>query len=222
MKVQIYSLKSPDDARLCAEEGANFIGVATGNRGRLPSELSFADCRAIFAALPPEANVMRNAMTLASDVEEVAETVRAVQPDVLHLSGDIEELTPERVAEIRRAISPVKLLLAIPVNGPEAVALARAFQPVSDMYILDTKVKSAPGVGATGVVHDWRVSAEIVRRVNVPVTLAGGLSAENVAEAIRVVRPWCVDSFTHTNIPGGKRKDRARVRAFAQNANAAW
>ncbi len=222
MKVQIYSMKSPDDARLCAEEGVNFIGVATGNRRRLPAELDFAACRAVFAALPAGANVMRNAMTLASDVSEVIETVQAVQPGILHLSGDIEELTPERVGEIRKAISPVKVLLAIPVNGPEAIGLALAFQPVSDLYILDTKVSGFAGVGATGAVHDWRVSAELVKRVNVPVILAGGLSADNVGDAIRLVRPWGVDSFTHTNIPGTKRKDRERVRAFVSAANAAW
>lgn len=222
MKVQIYSLKSPEDALLCAEEGANFIGVATGNRRRLPAELDFAACRAVFAALPSGANVMRNAMTLASDVAEVVETVQAVRPDVLHLSGDIEELTPVRVGEIRRAISPVRVLLAIPVNGPEAITLALAFQSVSDIYILDTKAAGFAGVGATGTTHDWRVSAEIVRRINVPVILAGGLTPENVGEAVRLVRPWGVDSFTHTNIPGTKRKDRERVRAFAAAANAAW
>ena len=52
--------------------------------------------------------------------------------------------------------------------------------------------------------------------------LAGGLSPENVAEAIEVVRPWAVDSLTRTDLPGGRRqKDPERVRAFVRNARTA-
>jgi phosphoribosylanthranilate isomerase len=60
-----------------------------------------------------------------------------------------------------------------------------------------------------------------VQQVQIPVILAGGLSSENVAEAIRVVRPWAVDSLTHTNraLPdGGFRKDLDRVRQFVEAA----
>ena len=56
---------------------------------------------------------------------------------------------------------------------------------------------------------------------HIPVILAGGLMPENVAEAVRVVKPWGVDSFTHTNIPGTKRKDPERVKAFVEAAKAA-
>jgi phosphoribosylanthranilate isomerase len=54
-----------------------------------------------------------------------------------------------------------------------------------------------------------------VERSRLPVILAGGLSANNVAQAIAAVRPWGVDSFTHTDLPGSRgKKDPARVRAF--------
>jgi phosphoribosylanthranilate isomerase len=221
MKVQIYSIKTPEDALLCAEEGVDFIGVATGERGRLPAELNFAACRAVFAAIPPGANLWKNAMTIASAADEIIETVRATAPDLVHLCGEIDDYTPAAVGEVRRAIAPVKVLMAIPVRTAADILLAESYAPVSDYFILDTKVAGFAGVGATGQTHDWRISAELVRRVHVPVILAGGLSPENVAEAIRTVMPWGVDSFTHTNIVGAKRKDRARVRAFAAAARAA-
>jgi phosphoribosylanthranilate isomerase len=55
----------------------------------------------------------------------------------------------------------------------------------------------------------------VVERSRIPVILAGGLSADNVADAIAAVRPWGVDSFTHTDVPGIRgKKDPARVRSF--------
>ena len=227
MKVQIYSLKTAEDAAICAAAGVDFIGVATGERGRLAPEVDFATCRAIFAAIPPGSGVTKNAMTVAWEVAEIVETVEATGPDVIHLAGDIERMPPDAVAELRRAISPVKVMQAIPVGavgsggGSDALALALAYRSVSDYFIVDTRASGFLGIGATGALHDWSISAEIVRRANVPVILAGGLSAENVADAIRAVKPWGVDSFTHTNLPGTKQKDPARVRAFVEAARSA-
>src|SRR4051794_6217069 len=131
MKVQIYSLKTAEDAALCAAAGVDFIGVATGERGRLAPEVSFAVCREIFAGVPAEAEVVKNALTLAWEIDEIVETVEAVRPDVVHLSGDIEKTPPERVAQVRRAISPVKVMQAIPVGaGADALGLALAYQGV--------------------------------------------------------------------------------------------
>jgi phosphoribosylanthranilate isomerase len=69
----------------------------------------------------------------------------------------------------------------------------------------------------SGETHDWNISREIVRQIKIPVILAGGLSPENVAEAISHVQPWGVDSLTHTNqlLPDGSfRKDIDRVGKF--------
>lgn len=222
MKTQIYSIKEPADAALCAASGVDLIGTATGERGRLPGEVDFATCRRIFAAIPAASGAFRVALTVADAIDEVVETVRAVAPDIIHLSGEIERLSVAQVAIIRQAIQPVKIMQAIPMSGPGAIELAMAYQRVSDYLILDTNQTAVIGIGATGAVHDWSLSAEIVRRVNIPVVLAGGLHAGNVAEAIRRVRPWCVDSFTHTNVPGTKRKDPERLAAFVAAARAAW
>jgi phosphoribosylanthranilate isomerase len=219
MKVQIYSHKTPDDALMSAAAGVNFIGASTGQRGRLKDEINFAQCREMFSAIPP--GPMKVALTVAWELPEIIETVQAVRPDVIHLSGDIADLPAAKVAELRQAIPLTKIMQAIPVSGPAAIDLALAYQPVSDYFILDTDLSNFTGIGATGAVHDWQISAEIVRRVNIPVILAGGLSPDNVAAAIRVVKPWCVDSFSHTNLPGSKRKDPARVKAFVTAARSA-
>ena len=221
MKVQIYSIKTPEDADLCVAAGVDLIGVAPGERGRLAGEVSFDLCRQIFAAIVAGAGPLRVALTVADNLAEIVETIRAVEPDIIHLSGEIERLSPARVAALRHLIQPVKIMQAIPMTGPAAVPLALAYARVSDYLILDTNATEVIGIGATGLVHDWTISAEIVRRVHLPVILAGGLHAGNVGAAIRAVRPWAVDSFTHTNVPGGKRKDPERLRAFVVAARAA-
>jgi phosphoribosylanthranilate isomerase len=110
---------------------------------------------------------------------------------------------------------------AIAVTGPEAVDVARSYEPLVDYLILDSVDTEIPGVGAAGVVHDWEVSAAIVAAVDIPVILAGGLSPENVEDAIAAVTPWGVDSLTFTNQStddGGFRKDLNRVGQFVAAA----
>ena len=83
---------------------------------------------------------------------------------------------------------------------------------------MDTDIESYTGIGATGSTHDWNVSRKIVAAVNIPVILAGGLSPANVADAINLVRPWCVDSFTHTNKTNSKYKDSDKIQQFITSA----
>ena len=80
-------------------------------------------------------------------------------------------------------------------------------------------------IGALGITHDWRISRRIVDLVRTPVILAGGLGPDNVAEAIRAVRPAGVDSKTRTDRPGPHApktgaKDLDRVRRFHEAAQA--
>ena len=224
MKIQIYEIQTPAEARLCADLGVDFIGVVTGEYGYLDNDIDFAACRDIFAAVPP--HVTKNSLTVSPRVSEMVETIRATRPDVLHISGRIDQLTPGKVAEIKQAEPLVKIRVAIPVGGPAsrdmALKFARDFRHVADYFILDTmREDTFDEVGATGRTHDWSISSEIVRQVNIPVIQAGGLSADNVADAVRQVRPFGVDSFTHTNLPGSHMKDPDKVKAFIWNATTA-
>jgi phosphoribosylanthranilate isomerase len=147
--------------------------------------------------------------------------VEAVRPDVLHIVA--REIEPEDCAWIRKRIAPIKLLRAIAVRAGETLTEADAHQECVDYLMLDSGAKGRTFPGATGETHDWAVSRTVVERSRVPVILAGGLSTENVGEAIATVKPWGVDSFTHTDIPGHRgKKDIARVRAFIAAAGRAF
>jgi phosphoribosylanthranilate isomerase len=211
MAVQIYSMTSIADAIATAAAGADLIGVVVAEPGIVPEGVAAAIAREILNAIRPRARGV--ALSLADDRDEICAMVDAVRPDVLHLAA--REIEPEDCAWIRRRVAPVRLLRAIAVRAGETMAEAQAHQECADFLMLDSGAKGGKFAGARGETHDWTVSREIVEQSRIPVILAGGLTAENVGEAIATVRPWGVDSFTHTDIVGNRgRKDPARVRAF--------
>jgi phosphoribosylanthranilate isomerase len=221
MKIQIYTLQTPEEALAVSEAGADHIGLTPSQRG-LPGEIDLATARAIVSAVGERA--VKVALSMESDPAAILEMVQAVGPEVLHLCGPPGALLPEDLRALRARLPGVKLMQAISVTGREAIAEALSFQEVADFLILDSQAPDIAGIGASGRTHDWRISREIVEQVRVPVILAGGLSPENVADAVRMVRPWGVDSLTHTNRPlagGGFRKDLERVRRFVAAARSA-
>ena len=215
MRIQIYTMQTVDEAQAVTALGVDQIGITPGEYG-LPGEVDFATARAIVEAVGDSAVCV--ALSVDSDFDAICAMVQAVRPDILHLCGLENTLLPDAVRMLRQRLPGLSIMQAISVAGPEAVDAALAYQEVADYLILDTQAPDIAGIGASGVTHDWNISREIVRQSRIPVILAGGLSPENVAEAVRVVRPWGVDSLTHTNQPmpeGGFRKDLERVRLFA-------
>jgi phosphoribosylanthranilate isomerase len=206
------------EALAVVTQGVDHIGITPANIG-LPGEVNFETARAIVDAVGDSA--VKLALSVETEVEAIVAMVEAVRPDILHLCGPEGKLLPDAVGALRERIPGVAVMQAVSVAGPETVATALAYQEVADYLILDTDTPAIVGIGASGKTHDWNISREIVKRMDIPVILAGGLSPENVAEAISIVRPWGVDSLTHTNrsLPtGGFRKDLARVREFVAAA----
>jgi phosphoribosylanthranilate isomerase len=218
VKVQIYSLTSVSDAVATVESGADFIGVAVDNDRIVVEDCSVAETREIFAAV--ESRALTVALSLGTDAERIARMLEVTRAKILHLAAD--GLTTQNIARIRERAAGVPLMLAIPVDGPAAIGIARERAAFADYLILDSRSPQTGFAGATGQTHDWNISARIAAESPVPVILAGGLSPDNVAAAISAVRPWGVDSFTRTDIIGQRgRKDLERVRAFIHNAREA-
>ena len=214
MIVQIYSLTDVETARAVVSLGVDYNGFVAGRYNIVASELDFKEARAIVEAVSPGATAV--ALTMATDVDEILQMVSAVQPGIVHISTDPLDMDETATRRLRHRLpSHVRLMKAIPVGeAEETLPLIRRFEPMSDIFLLDTKVAGFPGVGATGQTHDWRVSRQVVETTRCPVILAGGLFSGNVVQAIQQVRPWGVDSCTETNVPGKKAKDLTRVKAF--------
>jgi len=118
------------------------------------------------------------------------------------------------------ALPHIKLIRAVQVTGAEAVARARALERQVDAIILDTLDPATGRGGATGKTHDWAISRQIVGAVRAPVILAGGLTPDNVVEAIRAVGPWAVDVHTGIEDPDGTR-NLIKLRSFIMRAKGA-
>ncbi|MEW5960839.1 MAG: phosphoribosylanthranilate isomerase [Chloroflexota bacterium] len=223
MIVQIYAATSVAEALALAELGVDHVGFVAGDYGQVHGELSFAQARAIAGAIKGRAAA--SALTMSTDIAEILRMAAAVRPDIVHISSDTGAVDVAAMRHLRRRLpAEVALMKAVHVAGPASLQAALRFAGVSDMLLLDTKVAGMPGVGATGVTHDWQVSRRIVAQVGerARVILAGGLTPENVAAAIQTVRPWGVDSNTGTNLPGDPvAKDLARVKEFVRRARAA-
>ena len=93
--------------------------------------------------------------------------------------------------------------------------------PYVAAYITDTFNPATGREGATGLTHDWSISRRLVELSPRPVILAGGLTPENVTDAIRAVRPAGADTHTGVEGPDG-RKSAAKVRAFVEAARRAY
>ena len=218
MKIQIYTMQSVEEAQAVIALGVEHIGITPGEYG-LPGEVDFAMARDIVEAVGDSAVCV--ALSVDSDFDAICAMAKAVNPHILHLCGLENTLPPDAVRALRKRLPGLAIMQAISVAGPEAVDVALSYQDVAEYLILDTQAPDIAGIGASGVTHDWNISREIVRQSRIPVILAGGLSSGNVAEAVRIVQPWGVDSLTHTNqlLPnGGFRKDQDLIRQFVISA----
>lgn len=222
MITQIYSIQTVQEALDCITAGVDVIGIAAATHANLPAEVSLETGQEIFGAIGNQAK--KSALTVASNPEPIYRVIEQLQPDVIHVCGTMYFATAE-FARTARSIRPgIEVLQAVPVTGQEAIAEAEKYADFCDSVILDSVDPSIAGIGAAGIVHDWSISAEICRRLEemgCRVILAGGLGPDNVAEAIRRVRPWGVDSFTRTSIKfpdGSSRKDPDLVKQFVARA----
>ena len=218
MLVQIYEIASAQEAAALFRMGVDHIGVLVGD-GSFPRELSVASALEIGASVEPPSRLC--ALFLSADIARMAEAVRQLRPSIVHLGAAPDLLGPQEVWALKRAIGTFPIMRSVPVTGPESLGVARSYEGIVDFVLLDSYSANDRQIGALGITHDWNVSRQIARSLTTPVVLAGGLGPDNVAEAIRVVRPAGVDAKTKTDKAGTHAKDLAKVRAFVAAAKSA-
>ena len=149
------------------------------------------------------------AVIAPNDANEAVELAGRTGADILQVHGS---LSPTDMLELKGRVHQ-KLIAAV-AAGTESKAV-QSFAKSADAILLDTLAGGK--LGGTGAVHDWNHSAEITKSLNaisIPVILAGGLKPENVAAAIRTVKPYAVDVSSGTETAG--KKDPEKILSFVR------
>jgi phosphoribosylanthranilate isomerase len=212
--VQIYGVTSISDARSVDGLGPDLIGVVVEEGIAAWDTVDERTALRIAAAIS-RAGVV--ALSLSTDPRRIAATAKLLRPKVLHLARAFQ--MDLAVLDDLRSSVDAELMLTVPVDGHGAMMMAQRLASVADYVLLDTAHPDTGVVGASGLIHDWDLSADIVRALDVPVILAGGLGPHNVRAAIEQVRPRGVDSETRTSRDTDRRrKDLDKVRDFIEIA----
>lgn len=209
VRVSVCALRSAADGLAAVDGGADAVGVLVGTTHRAEDAVPVDEARRLLVHVPP--GVGRYAVTHLDEVADLVGLARALPVDTLQLH---DLVAPVVLAAVRRVVPAVRLVKALHVTDEPPDW--RPFAAVADAILLDTVDPAAGRIGGTGKVHDWGLSAQVARDCPLPVILAGGLTPENVAEAVRVVRPWAVNVNSGVEVDGAK--DRRRVAAFVRAA----
>jgi len=194
-RVKICGLTRRQDAELAVELGAAAVGVVFWPSS--PRVVTVDQAREVLRELPR--HVTRVGVFVNASPSDVASVVASVELDGIQLQGD------ERVEDY--ASIPARILRAMPLERDEDV-VAAASLPQHVTVLVDAADRAKRG--GTGQRANWTHAATLAEQR--PIMLAGGLTAESVAEAVRAVRPWAVDVSSGVEAePGVKSADRLRA-----------
>ena len=203
-RIKICGITRPGDAVAAAQAGADAIGLVFYPPS--PRYLNVERAREIRDALPPFVQAV--ALFVNPDAAQVAQVIGRVHPALLQFHG---EETPDFCSQF--GLPYVKACRV--AQGVDLLKYLQRFSAASG-WLLDAHVEEYGGVGAS---FDWSlVPARLAR----PLVLSGGLTRENVGEAVRRVRPWAVDVSSGVEASKGI-KDAAKIAVFiaeVRNADA--
>ncbi|HEY0346844.1 MAG TPA: phosphoribosylanthranilate isomerase [Pyrinomonadaceae bacterium] len=207
VKIKICGITNLDDARLAVEAGADLLGFNFYRPS--PRFIEPDEARKIIDGVVRESEVIAVGIFVDETLESVIETVRVSGVDAVQLHGD-ESVA--YCADLKSALNGITIIKALRVSDSFQPQTATGY-PV-DAIMLDAFHDSLRG--GTGKTIDWEI-AENTRNLVPQFFLSGGLSPENVAEAVERVQPYAVDACSRLELSPG-RKDSLRVKAFVRAA----
>lgn len=189
IRIKICCISSLHEAKLAIGHGADALGLVgkmPSGPGPIPDWLISEIVKSIH---PPIASFL---LTCEQSSAEIIYHVKRVDTNTVQI---VDELTTGTYDDIRTALPHLKIVQVIHVIDDKSIDEAIRIAPSVDALLLDSgnPKASTKTLGGTGNIHNWEISRDIVRAVNVPVFLAGGLHAGNIREAIQKVQPFGVD-----------------------------
>jgi phosphoribosylanthranilate isomerase len=208
VRVKVCCIASIEEAELALELGADALGLVSAMPSG-PGVIPDADIARIAEWVGTRAATV--VLTSRSSADGIDEQLARSRPTVLQIC---DALPDGEMAIIRQRHPDVVLMPVVHVRGDDSVSEAIGLAADADAILLDSgnPFAQVKELGGTGRVHDWKISRAIRDAVGVPLFLAGGLRAANVADAVRTVRPFGVDVCSGVRRDG--KLDRSTLTEF--------
>ena len=207
-RIKICCISSLLEAKMAISGGADALGLV-GKMPSGPGVISDKEIASIAGSIhPPIASFL---LTSEQKAENIISHVRVTGVNTVQI---VDELDERNYKFIRNSLPFLRIVQVLHVTGPETVTTALELADQVDAFLLDSgnPFAAVKILGGTGNIHNWNISREIVERASVPVFLAGGLNASNVAEAIQTVQPFGVDICSGVRTNG--KLDTEKLAAF--------
>ena len=201
-KVKICGIKTPDALRAACDAGARFVGFVFYP----PSVRALSIDTAKELALMLPTGVRGVGLFVNPSDELLQEVIGKVQLDMIQLHGD--EST-QRVQEVK-SLTQLEVMKALPIKAKDDLETIKTYEEVSDWILCDTP---STGYGGSGESFDWNLLQGY--QFTKPWMLAGGLTAQNVSEAISALSPSAVDVSSGVESERGV-KDISQIKAFVE------
>jgi len=207
---KICATTNLDDAKLAVSAGADALGFIFASS---PRQIQPETAAAIIGALPSD--IAKIGVTINQSPDDAANLAQEVGLTGIQLQGEeaADQLWAYRSALGSRKIIKTLQARQLLAGGDDYLSQYLGVAEFFDAVLLDAGVPGQPG--GTGARFDWNALLPIVSRIKQrkPVIIAGGLTTENVPEAVHLFEPWGVDVASGVEIKPG-RKDEVKVRAF--------
>ena len=219
MKVKICGITNSHDAKKAISFGADALGFQVGMKHKTEDEVSPHMAKEIISLLPPfVSSVIVTHLTYSKSIISLLRIIESVSTIQFHDDIEVKEME-----KVREQFPWVKLIKAIHVDGIGALTNLHHYDKVADALIGDSINLKEDRIGGTGITHDWSISRRMVNESPLPIVLAGGLTSENVQDAIFTVRPYAIDVNSGVKIDRfSRKKDPTKMRNLINGAKKAF
>ena len=209
IKVKICANKSIEEAKMSIDAGADIIGILVGQEHTSNDFVDKYTAKKIADFAKGKCDI--SLVTHLTNAEDIIGLTNFIGNNVIQLHSDIEEI------EVKKELQNVKLVRLIHVSVDGEICTNYKKIKYADYYLLDSFNLKTNQVGGTGLIHDWNKSRELIKILDKPTFLAGGLNPNNVADAIKQANPYGVDVNSGCKNDNGI-KDKEKVKLFIKNA----
>jgi len=207
-RIKICCISSIDEAALAVECGASALGLVSYMPSG-PGVISDERIAEIAATVPPAIGTFL--LTSRQKVADIIEQQRFCRTNTIQICDHLSLGTHR---DLRDALRGIGVVQVIHVTGPESVEEAACVAPHVDAILLDSgnQKLAVKELGGTGRTHDWTLSRAIRERIEIPLFLAGGLTPENLGQAIEEVHPFALDVCSGVRTDG--KLDATKLKRF--------